>query len=58
MISAHTGPHGRPGQLPETVGTHVGTGDVGSQDAQLLLAQCLRTWRIWVTVAGDLELWQ
>lgn len=52
------GPHGRPGQLPETVGTHVGTGDAGSQDAQLLLAQCLRTWRIWVTVAGDLELWQ
>lgn len=52
------GPRGRPEQLPETVGTHVGTGDAGCRDAQRLLAQCLRMWRIWVTVAEDLELWQ
>lgn len=30
-------------------------GRASSQDAQRLLALCLRTWRIWITVAGDLE---
>lgn len=38
---------------PSTQGTQ--GGGASSQDAQRLLAPCLRTRRIWITVAGDLE---